>query len=154
MIETPRIIETAARPTAYVHLKVPFSEIRNEMGPALDEVEAALAAQGITPAGPWLTHHRQAPQDGFDVEVSVPTDRPVAPTGRVKAGELPAGKVARAVYRGGYEGLGDGWGELMDWIEAEGLKPAANLWEVYAVGPSDAEDEAAWQTELNRPLVG
>jgi effector-binding domain-containing protein len=154
MIDTPRITETAERPTAYVHLAIPFSEIRAQMGPALAEVQAALEAQGITPAGPWLTHHRQAPDEGFDVEVSIPTDRPVTPTGRVRAGVLPAGKVARTVYRGGYEGLGEGWGELMDWIEAEGLKPADNLWEVYAVGPAEADEESAWQTELNRPLVG
>ena len=52
MIDAPQITRTAARLTALIRLTVPRSEIRNVMGPGLSEVLAAVAAQGIPPAGP------------------------------------------------------------------------------------------------------
>ena len=49
----------------------------------------------------------------------------------MKPGTLPAARVARTVYHGDYEGLGEAWGEFGEWIKAQGLKPAPDLWEVY-----------------------
>jgi effector-binding domain-containing protein len=56
------------------------------------------------------------------------------------------------VYHGGYEGLGDAWGEFGTWIEANGYTPAADLWECYLAGPESNPDPANWRTELNRPI--
>jgi effector-binding domain-containing protein len=84
----------------------------------------------------------------------VPVTAPVAPAGRVKGSQWPAMKVARAVYRGPYEGLGAAWGEFDAWVKAQGLKPAADLWEVYVAGPESGSDPTDYRTELNRPLIG
>ena len=62
-------------------------------------------------------------------------------------------RVVRTVYHGGYEGLGKAWGEFMDWISAQGLKTADDLWESYLVGPESGDDAAAYRTQLNRPLL-
>ena len=53
----------------------------------------------------------------------------------MKPGELPAAKVARAIYSGPYEGLPSAWGEFDRWIKANGYEPADDLWELYSVGP-------------------
>ena len=124
MIDPPRIAETADQLTAFIPLVVPRAEIQAVMGPAISEMYAALAAQGIAPAGPWFTHHRRRPTDTFDFDVCVPVASPVAAAGRVKPGRLPAARVARTVYRGPYEGLGAAWGEFCAWIEANGHTPA------------------------------
>lgn len=154
MIETPHITQTPAHPTAMIHLTVPREEIRNVMGPGIGEVMAAVAAQGIAPAGPWFTHHLQVDPATFDFEICVPVTAPVAETGRVKPGELSARPlVARTVYHGPYEGLGAAWGEFEAWIAAEGHTTAPDLWEIYAVGPESGPDPANWRTELYRPLV-
>ena len=89
----------------------------------------------------------------FDFEIGVPVTAPVAAAGRVKAGELPATRVARTVYRGPYEGLGAAWGEFDAWIAAEGYKTAPDLWECYVAGPESSPDPGSWRTELNRPLA-
>jgi effector-binding domain-containing protein len=152
MIETPHITQTEEVLTAQIPLTVPTSQIHEVMGPGIQEVYAALGAQGIPPAGPWMTHHRRVPTDTFDFEICVPTNTEVAPAGRVVAGRIRGARAARTVYHGGYEGLGEAWGELMSWIEANGLKPACDLWEVYLVGPESGDDASAYRTELNRPL--
>ena len=152
MIETPQIVETTARPTAIIHVVVQEEKIQEVMGPTLQELMGAIADQGVKPAGPWFTHHLRRPSDSFDFEVSVPVAAPVRRAGRVEPSEWPAMRVARTVYHGGYEGLAGAWSDFIDSIEANGHKPARDLWEVYSVGPETSSDPNDWRTQLNQPL--
>ena len=152
MIDTPELRETTAQPAAVIRLTIPRSEIQKVMGPAIGEVIAAVTAQGIGPAGPVFSHHFRMTPDTFDFEVGVPITGPLTPTGRVTASELPAAKVARTVHHGGYEGLGEAWGELVRWLAAEGHTPADDLWECYTKGPESSPDSSTWCTDLYRPL--
>ncbi|RJG10978.1 AraC family transcriptional regulator [Pseudomonas cavernicola] len=154
MLDTPHITQTDAQLTAIIHLTIPREEIRNVMGPGIAELMAAVAVQGIAPAGPIFSHHLRMDPEIFDFEIGVPVSAPVAAAGRVKAGQLPAATVARTVYHGPYEGLGAAWGEFLAWVSAEGHPQAPDLWECYVAGPESNPDPATWRTELNRPLTG
>ena len=149
MLDTPQITEVAAQRTAVIRLTIPRAEIRQVMGPGIGELMAAVAAQGIGPAGPWFSHHLRMDPAVFDFEIGVPVTAPVTPVGRVVPGELPDSTVARTVYRGPYEGLGSAWGEFDAWIKANGHTPAPGLWECYVAGPESGPDPAGWRTELN-----
>ncbi len=153
MIDTPHITDTAAQLVAFIHLTIPRDDIRQVMGPAISEVFSVLAVQGITPTGPWFTHHLRRPNNSFDFKVSVPVATPVIASGRVHPGELPARKkVARTIYSGPYENLGEAWGQLIAWITDNGYTRATDLWECYLVGPESSSDSADFRTELNQPL--
>ena len=89
----------------------------------------------------------------FDFEIGVPVVAPFTPAGRVEEGQLPSATVARTVYSGPYEGLGEAWGEFGEWIASEGHESAADLWECYLSGPESGTDSSKWQTQLNRPLL-
>lgn len=154
MIEEPQIIQTTGQPSAIIHVTVSQEEIQNVMGPTLQELLGAIAAQGIAPTGPWFTHHLRRPAETFDFEVSVTVLTAIKAVGRVQPSEWPAMKVARTVYHGGFEGLGDAWTELLDWIEANGHRPTEDLWERYTVGPEASDNPADWRTELTQPLIG
>ena len=153
MLDTPQITQTSAQSAAVIRLTIPREEMPNVMGPAIGELMATIAAQGIAPVGPLFSHHLAMPSDVFDFEVGVPVAAPVEPVGRVQPGQLPAVKVARTVYHGGYEGLGSAWGEFMGWIAENGHTPAPNLWECYVAGPESSPNPDDWRTELNRPLA-
>lgn len=153
MIDKPQIVQTEAKPAAVIRLTIPREEIQHVMGPAMGEVMAAVAAAGLTPAGPMFSHHFKMSPDIFDFEVGVPVSGAITATGRVYPSELPAARVARTVYHGPYEELGDAWGEFKDWLEAEGLPLAPSLWECYVTGPESGPDPASWATELNKPLL-
>ena len=153
MLDVPEVAKTDAQETAVIRLTIPRAEIRNVMGPGIGELMATVAAQGIETTGPWFTHHLRMDPQVFDFEIGVPVTAPVAPAGRVKAGHLPATKVARTVYHGPYEGLGAAWGELDSWIAGQGHKTKGDLWECYVAGPESSSDPATWKTELNRPLA-
>ncbi len=153
MIDTPQIVQTEARHTAVVRLTVPRAQIRDVMGAAIADVMSGVEAQGMRPAGPVFSHHLRMDPEVFDFEVGVPVDSPVKAAGRLQPGSLPATTVARTVYRGPYEGLGDAWGEFERWIAAAGHASAPDLWECYVVGPESGPDASRWATELNRPLA-
>jgi effector-binding domain-containing protein len=152
MIDTPQVTQSVAQTAAVLHLTIPRGEIRKAMGPGYREVMDAVKAQGMTPAGPWFTHHLRVDPDTFDFEIGVPVARAIAAAGRVKPGKLPAARVARTVYHGSYEGLGEAWGQLMSWIESGGHTPGPDFWEIYTAGPEGSPDPSTWRTELNRPL--
>ena len=109
MLDTPHITQTTTQLTAVIHLTIPREEIQNVMGPGISELMATIADQGIKPTGPWFDHHLKMAEDRWDFEISVPVSAPVVAAGRVKPSQWPAMKVARTVYHGPYEGLGDTW---------------------------------------------
>ena len=152
MLAPPEVIEIIAAPAAVIHITIPRNEKMKVFGPAVGELMAALAQQGVKPAGAVFAHHLKMSSDTFDFELGVKVASPVQATGRIKPGELPAGKVARTVYTGPYEGLPSAWGEFNVWMEANELKPGDGLWELYSVGPQSTPDPANWQTELYRLL--
>lgn len=155
MLEQPALLETSRQLTAVIHIRIPRSEIQSVMGPAISEILATLSAQGIAPAGACFSYHLQRPTDVFDFEVGFPVNQPITATGRVKNSCLPAGKIARTVYHGGYEGLGTAWGEFRAWIDSQDeLGAQDSLWECYLTGPESSPDPAVWRTELNQPLTG
>ena len=153
MLDPPQIAQTAAQPAAVIRITIPREQIQQVMGPAFGELAATLAAQGLQPAGPFFSYHFRMDPRTYDFELGVPVARPVTPAGRVKPGELPAARVVRTVYRGGYEGLGAAWGEFLGWIKAQQLETAPDFCERYVAGPESGPDASRWQTELSRPLL-
>jgi effector-binding domain-containing protein len=151
MLSAPQIIQTTAQTAAVIHLTVPRREMMALFGPAVGELMAVLAAQGVEFVGAVFAHHIKMSPEIFDFELGVKVSAPVKATGRVKPGELPAAKVAHTVYSGPYEGLPTAWSEFDKWMKANGHEQAADLWELYSVGPQTTPDPAGWRTELKPP---
>lgn len=149
VFDPPEFADSPEQDVASVRLLIPRDQISAVMGPGIMEIFAALGAQGIAPAGPWLTHHFRVDPEVFDFEICVPVTRPVAESGRVKPGKLRATRVVRALMRGGYEQLGPTWGAFMAWIDEQGVQKAGDVWEIYAVGPESGPDAAQYRTILN-----
>ena len=102
MIEKPHLAETTARLTAIIHFTIPREEMPQVFGPAVGELMAGLAAQGLAPAGPVFAHHLKMSPGMFDFELGVPVGAPMAATGRILPGHWPALKVAITVHHGPY----------------------------------------------------
>lgn len=153
MIETPHIVALAAQPVAALHINIPRAEMRHVIGPAIHEAMAAAQAQGLGPTGPWFAHHHKITAERFDFDVCVPVSAPVTATGRVKPWTRPAFDVVRTVYQGPYEGLCDAWQAFNDWIAANSVNAAWDVYERYLLGPESTADAAQYRTELSRPIV-
>jgi effector-binding domain-containing protein len=148
----PELVTVAPATTAVVRGKIPMVEIRNFFDASFGALGAALSAQGVGIAGPAFALYHGTPTDTVDLEVGFVTQGTVEPAGDVAAGALPGGRVARTVHHGSFDGLGDAWARLYEWISAQGLTPDADFWEVYLTEPSPDMDPADLRTELNALL--
>lgn len=154
MIETPRIVTMAGQQVAAIHISTPRSEMRQVMGPGLQEAMAAARSQGVGPTGAWFAHHHAITPERFDFDICVPVSAPVEPVGRVRPWARPTLDAVCTVYQGPYERLGEAWQAFDDWIAAKDLRTASDLYERYLAGPESTPDAAQYRTELSRPLVG
>jgi lipopolysaccharide export LptBFGC system permease protein LptF len=57
MLAAPEIIMTNVQEAAVIRLTIPRSEMMKVFGPAVGELMAALAAQGMEPVGAVFAHH-------------------------------------------------------------------------------------------------
>src|SRR5690606_11023958 len=84
MIDTPHITHLEPASTAVIRLTIPRAKMPEVMGPAIQEIMAAVAAQGAAPAGAVFAHHFAMSPETFDFEVGVPVSKPVTASGRVQ----------------------------------------------------------------------
>ncbi|MDQ8036799.1 MAG: GyrI-like domain-containing protein [Pedobacter sp.] len=152
MIDSPVKVSTEKQATAAIRLSMPRADIQKFMEPAIQELFAALAAQGIAPAGPLSSYHFKIDPAFFDFEICVPVAKPVNPVGRVINSALPALTVMRTNYHGPYENLGEAWGQFHAAIGVDKGCESGGLWECYVKGPESSPDPAQWITQLNQPL--
>jgi len=150
MIDTPKVVQSPEQRTAMIHLTVPRNEIQKVMGPGLQEVNEALAAQGVKA----LVH--PSPEDGLpgvrlralragllDRDRGGPRDAGPAESPHGGEDHLPRW------LRGSRRRLG----ELQDWVRGQTLDPAPDLWEIYLSGPETGANPGSYRTELNQPLL-
>lgn len=148
----PELLDVEEATTAVVAGIVNTSELPAFFDQTFSTLPGVLAAQGLQPVGPAFALHRRVVTDTADLEVGLPTDRPVEAQGDVRPSLLPGGRIARAVHHGSFDGLPDAWARLDAWITAQGLTPHGSVWEVYLTEPSPDMDPADLRTELNWPV--
>lgn len=131
-------VELEQQRTAVVRGRVRVGEIPAFLGGAFDEIVRALAAQGLTPAGPPFGRYTPA-GDGFDVEAGFPTDHEVRAQGRIVAATLPGGPAAQVLHKGDYAAVAAAYEAASQWAAAHGYVVAGPPWESYLDGPDVAE---------------
>jgi effector-binding domain-containing protein len=144
----PELADLDEIPTAVIHGVIPMSEMVGFFDRSFTELAGVLARQGVTPVGAGFARYAGPPDETVDLEVGFPVDGDVSAEGEVRAGSLPAGRVARLVHQGAFDGLGESWARLGEWIGAQGMTPGADMWEVYVTEPSPDMDPAELRTEL------
>ncbi len=152
-IEKPHLGRFGPFQVVQLHVVTPRATLASAMQAALHQVTTALEAQGTAPAGPWFAHHHRRPTDTFDFDVCFPVAQNIALSGELQHAVVPETVVVRTAYHGPYDGLPAAWPEFVAWIGAHGHETRDDFFEVYSIGPREAEDAEAWQTDLIYPLL-
>jgi len=145
-VEAKMVVEiqhVAAQPTAAVHLRRNPARVPDAFGEYLPRIGAKVGRLGGQFCGPpFLVYHGML--DGeLDVELGMPVSHAVvglpelARIGLESVGtsELPAGRVAKWIYRGPYAGLGQGWNQFNAWLIEHGHGIDGTTWESYLDSP-------------------
>lgn len=165
-VDGVRLYAAPAVPTAVIRAEaVPMATISEFFDAAFKRAFPVLFAAGLTPVAPAFalyTRITDDPEPEADLEIGFPLDgplleqlddEPVEVDGmRVVPSVLPAGDVAVTSYIGGYDGLGQAWGEFLGGIRATGRAPAIPFWESYVTDPSPDMDPATLRTDLFCPV--
>jgi effector-binding domain-containing protein len=150
---TPELIEVDEQTTAVIRGQVPMAELPAFFDRVFGTLPQVLERQGVAPTGPAFARYHGPPGEVADLEVGFPTATSIAPDGEVVPSALPAGRVARTVHAGSFDGLGESWGALAGWAAEQGEAPGDVMWEVYVTEPSPDMDPAELRTELNWTLA-
>lgn len=145
----PRLLDTEEVITAVVHGRVAPARITEFYDSSFGLLPAAITAGGAVITGPAFCRYGSISEDAMELEVGFPVDRKIDPDGAVVSGSLPAGRIARFVHHGAFDGLTAAWDRLHTWVTAQGLTPGAAQWEVYLTEPNPQMDPADLRTELN-----
>jgi effector-binding domain-containing protein len=146
-----KIIEVEERPYLYVDRTCSMdpAEISRTMGDAFSHVFGFMGERKIKPAEPPISvYYTYDPETiAFRAGFLVSKQDARKAAGDVKAGVTPAGRVVHFVHTGPYSTLRASYGEMMSWLEKEGLKLGVPTWEVYIDDP-DRTPEDKLRTEV------
>jgi effector-binding domain-containing protein len=146
------IVEVEPQQAAVIRAEVPMAELPSVFDRGFHAVMAAVAEQGLAVTGPPFGFYPSLPGDTVEVAVGFPVSGPVAPAGEVTGMELPGGRAVQAVHVGPYDTLERTYGELMAWVQGQGLRLATGMWESYLSDPAAEPDPATWRTQITWPL--
>jgi effector-binding domain-containing protein len=145
---TCQIVERDAQLVASIRVKCKPDEISATLAVLLPEVMAHLNATGARVAGAPFSRYHAFGETEIDLEAGIPVAKPITEKGRVKNGELPAGKAVTVWHVGPYEKLGDAHGSLQAYVAANRLTSRGGPWEIYWTDPGMVPDPAKWRTQL------
>ncbi|MEU6038033.1 MULTISPECIES: MerR family transcriptional regulator [Actinomadura] len=151
-IEVELRVEPATT-VAAVRATIDLDDANAWYGDAMNEIDGALRAAGLTPAGPpgGLYDNELFTQERGDAVVFVPVADPPA-SGRVHPFVIPAGELAVTVHRGPHDDIDVSYGALGTYATEHALAVAGPVRENYLVGPRDTDDPSAWRTEIGWPV--
>jgi hypothetical protein len=137
-----------ARTVAAIEDDVDLADVLPWYAGAMAELDAAVPPRGA----PGGLYDNALFTDGRG-HALVHRSTPEPPTvGRVHAVTLPAVELAVTLHRGDHDTIDVTYGRLGSWVVEHALAVAGPVRETYLVGPRDADDAAAWRTEIGWPV--
>ena len=128
----------------------------NQQGALWGELEAYLAQNKVTPAGPCLTlyHDTEYKDHDVDAEVCEPVAAALPGTPRVKVYDLPPIEtMACVVHHGPFNALSQAYNALMKWIETNGYRIVGPDREIYVQAAEPVrQDDPSYVTEIQMPV--
>ncbi len=147
-----QVVDREAQAVASIRVKCKPSDISATLAEVLPEVLAHLSSTGAKMAGVPFSRYHDVSGAEIDLEAGIPVAKPIVEKGRVKNGELPAGKAVMAWHVGPYEKLAEAHQSLRAYVDANHLKARGGPWEVYWTDPGMVPDPSKWRTQLFMPI--
>lgn len=153
-----KMIDVAERPYLYTERSCSMDpgDISENMEIAFRTVGELIEEKGIADPGNALsvyyTHDAQTLT--FRAGFLVSAEDAERAEGNVKAGVLPAGRVLNFIHRGPYAKLRDSYGEMMEYLEENGMTVGAPTWEIYLNEPDSVASEDELETDIYVSIEG
>ncbi len=146
-----KVEEMAPQPALAIRETAAAAEIPAKMGECFDALGKFFGERGIPFAGPPFALYHSWSDEATVMDVGFPVPPGTPGEGRIEAILLPGGRVVTGTHIGPYEKIVETYTAMMDWMKAQGLRPAGHMWETYLTDPQAEPDPAKWVTRLFWP---
>ena len=157
--EDVAIQQLESQPVLSIRATIPIAQLGEAMGERVPVLLAYLQQSGAQAAGPLFVRYHTFGDDETDMETGIPVAASVAGAGQIAGGALPGGPAVTTWHHGPHHTLGDAYGRLTAWLQAQGREPDGPAWEIYywidprqESDPAAGHDPATWQTQLVQPF--
>jgi AraC family transcriptional regulator len=131
-----KVMTTMPQMAIAIRERVKMGEIPQAMGAIFQELTPVLQKE-VRCVGPPFAYYHSWSDDETDMEVGFPISGEGITKGRIKPFQLPAVKAAVAMHLGPYDKLMDTYNEILEWMKANGKRPAGHMWEEYLNSPDE-----------------
>lgn len=127
--------------TAAIRTRTAVEKLPAVIGQSYGAIMKYLGGMGVQPSGmPFVIYYNMDMQD-LDVEIGFPVSKAIPGSGEIRAGEIPAGKVATCVYTGPYQDMVPAYEALQQCIAEHGYEASGVAIEEYWNGPHEVPPE-------------
>lgn len=136
------IIETEPQDILYVTITpgAGSADTGPDLSAAYQEILAVMEDQDIAMAAQPLTITRVREDQNYDLQVAIPVvSQDLRPSGRVRVGRSPAGRVLRVIHHGPYDRMAPSYEKSAAWMAAHGVVAGPVSWEQYISDPRETE---------------
>jgi effector-binding domain-containing protein len=163
--QTPTIESRPAQPYVGIAISAPMKEW-GKVNDLVPQVFGWTAQNGLTIAGPLLYRYLIIGDmdKPFDVEVGVVVAEAAQGDGRIKAGEIPAGKYATIMHHGHPDKMVHSYARLEEWAKNEGIRfkttqeNGKEVWagrfEFFLTNPEEQPDLDQWDMQILYQIEG
>jgi effector-binding domain-containing protein len=148
-----------AQSYAAVPMRVTMDTLSEAVDQGYPELFGWLAERGITPAGAPLIRYLVVDMAaGLQIDLGVPVGSQIDGGGRIRPGDLPAGRYVVVRHVGPYDGLVATNAALQQWAQEHGITldswdtPEGTAWrarvEHYLTNPATEPDPAKWEVDV------
>ncbi|SDL43834.1 hypothetical protein [Tessaracoccus oleiagri] len=158
-ISEPEILDFPGCPTVVVRGdKVPVDELTQFMDRAFTVLGDAIKEGRFRPDDVAFSRFDEPLGRLVTLEVGFPVETGLDEVLKfgdtvVFTSQLPAGTIATAKYKGGYDGLSEGWEQFREKVSDRGYDLGSPFWEAYDVGPLPGVLEEQLVTGLAVPVT-
>ncbi len=116
--------------------------IAQALADAYREITSFIADNGLQMSAQPMAISRAWDESGYSFDAAIPViAADVVPTGNVKIGLSPSGRVLRIVHRGGYDHMMPTYEKISAYMGAHGFEETGISWEQYISDPGNTRTE-------------
>lgn len=135
-----KVMMTMPQPAIAIRERVKTGDIPQAFGQMFQELMQVLEKE-VRCVGPPFAYYHSWSDDETDMAVGFPIAGEGVTKGRIRPFQLPAVQAATAVHVGPYDKLMESYNVLLEWMKANGKRPAGYMWEEYLNSPDDVPPE-------------
>lgn len=132
--------EQSIQPVLAIRMRTTIENLPGLIGENYMKIMAYLNELGEQPAfAPYTAYYNLDMQD-LDVEMGFPVTKSLPGKDVITAGEIPAGRVVEALYKGPYSQMEASYNEIFKWLTENNLEQTGVYYEYYFNSPDEVPE--------------